>query len=72
MSIEVLKQSLEYLVTKYVKDAQAQAEIRTRIENIQPANFPPVKGIMADIHSHIVEADPKDADLFHQIGFYYL
>ena len=72
MSIEELKKNLEYLVTKYVTDSSALAELRDRIGKIQPGEFPPAKGIMTDIHAHISEADPKDSELFREIALYYL
>ncbi|MEY4386684.1 MAG: hypothetical protein RLY20_1967 [Verrucomicrobiota bacterium] len=72
MSIEDLKKSLEYLAVKYVADSSALAELTQRIQQIQPPGFPAVKGVLADIHSHIVEVDPKDSDLFREIGFHYL
>lgn len=72
MSIEELKKNLEYLVGKYVTDSLALAELRDRIGKIQPGQFPPAKGIMADLEKHVSMVDPKDSELFREIAFHYL
>lgn len=68
MNIEELKRNLAYLAAKYVVDPRALSELKVQIAK----KAPPVKGIMADIQSHIVRVDSKDSDLIREIAFYYL